>query len=144
MLTEFACFSRKLLCVGNLPDPRHSTERVKMLMRISPPTQSAQRLNKVFISCRSKFNNLFTWRVSTLPATPPQFLSLSGDRACLVVFCFILFVRRQLCRQPLSACEIAALAQWPPLINHPVRLFIMWQPSRHLSCHWLLSPWHSV
>lgn len=53
------------------------------------PLKSASRLNKVFISCRSKFNNLFTWHVSTFPATLPQFLFLSGDRACLVVFCLI-------------------------------------------------------
>lgn len=53
--------------------------------------KSASRLNKVIISCRSKFSNLFTWHVSTFPATLPQFLFLSSDRACLVGFCLIFF-----------------------------------------------------
>lgn len=108
------------------------------------PPKSPQGLNKVFISCRSKFNYLFTWHVSTFPATLPQFLFQSGDRACLVVFCLIFFRCRQLCRQPFVCVLDCCFSSLAPLINHPVRLFIMRQPSRHLGRHWLLSPWHSV
>lgn len=110
------------------------------------PPKSAERLNKVFISCRSKFNNLFTWHVSTFPATLPQFLFLSGDRACLVVFCLIFVcVCVQAAVQAAFVCvRDCCFSSVAPLINHPVRLFIMRQPSRHLGCHWLLSPWHSV
>lgn len=107
---KFACFSSTSPAFRTCLTPPFS--RVCQNVNEDPP-KSAQRLTEVFISCRSKFNNLFPWHVSTFPATLPQFLFLSRDRACLVVFCLIFFVRRQLCRQPLSVCEIAALARWP-------------------------------
>lgn len=93
----------------------------------------------------ARSNKVFPLSVGIhLCAPPPGCRSaslLSGTR--LVVCCF---VPSSLCAGScagslLSACEIAALAPMAPLINHPVRLFII---SRHLGCRWLLSPWHRV
>lgn len=79
------------------------------------------------------------WKFTCPPPTCQSASVLPGTR--LVVF---RFVPTSLCAGScagslLSACEIAALAVMAPLINHPVRLFII---SRHLGCRWLLSPWH--
>lgn len=89
----------------------------------TPSTEKRSEV-KVFISCRSKCNYLFTWRVSIFSAS--QLVFACRDRTCLVVFCSMcVCVCAELHGQPLSDCRFSSVAL---LINHPVRLFIMRQP----------------